>query len=163
MSRNSVIKSNLASEPLGSLREKNSQETPVTGDDWTVSLLKSLIAASGKSVKEAAFDLGMSETHLADHCAGRRVLAAHRLERFIERNPETAIVFAEAYLHRAKIQAVVKRKRVTKKTARAQMCLQLERSADVFDMMAERTARAMGASKQEVLDAWNEPTEVGEE
>src|SRR5262249_52475753 len=83
MSRSNSIKSNLADEGLRGPWEKSSHESPQSGDDWTVSLLKSLIAASGKSVKEAAFDLGMSETHLADHCAGRRVLAAHRLERFV--------------------------------------------------------------------------------
>lgn len=160
MSRTGAIKSNLANEGMGGLRDKSSQEAPVDGDDWTISLLKSLIAASGKSVKEAAFDLGMSETHLADHCAGRRMLQAHRLERFVQRNPETAIVLAAAYLQRAKIKAVVKRKRVDKKTAHRQMSLELRQSAELFDIVAERAARSLGASKQEVIDAWNEPTNV---
>lgn len=162
MRKNHAV-SNLADDSLGGLRDKDTHESPTGGEDWTISLLKSLIAASGKSVKEAAFDLGMSETHLADHCAGRRVLAAHRLERFVERNPEVSVVLAAAYLQRAKIPAVVKRKRIDKKTARNQMSLELRQSAELFDIVAERAARSLGASKQEVIDAWNEPTNVDEE
>lgn len=164
MPRSNIFKSNLADEAVGGEWEKESQPSPKAersdADDWTISLLKSLIAASGKSVKEAAFDLGMSETHLADHCAGRRVLAAHRLDRFIEKNPETAVVLAAAYLKRANIKAVIKRQRVNKKTTRNQMSLELRQSAELFDIVAERAARSLGVSKQEVIDAWDEPTDV---
>lgn len=163
MSRSNSIKSNLADGATGREVVLATREQPDTDKTAAKDSFSRAVTATTKSGKEVAFELGMTEQHLSDFRTGQRVVAFYAVWRLCRKNKNTAAVMAAQELLEGSDYEVVRKRKVNKRVAREQMRLQLERSADVFDLIAEKTARALGASKQDVIDAWNEKTGVEDE
>lgn len=96
MSRKIATDSKFADSPMGSEWVENSRKLPKrAGEDEdgadAVLVFERGIAAIGPQ-KVAAVDLGMSESHLADHLRGDRTIAFHRVVRICRKNPAAALV-----------------------------------------------------------------------
>lgn len=164
-----LIDSNLADDPVGSEWEEGShrhRKPPKrAGEDEDgadgVLIFERAIVAMGPQ-KVAAIELGMSESHLADHLRGDRTIAFHRVVRICRRNREAALVLLTELARIAGLAPpqLIKTELtpVQKREARRQYIHEVRAVALVHSAALQRVADAMGTDTDRLEDCLEETT-----
>lgn len=149
-------------EPASAAPAKTSQD----GDDGIANdIFNACLGAffgAGKSAKEVAWELGLSESHLSEMRAGKRSVTLPRLIKMCRRSEDAWLVLGGKLAAIANSEPPRRKKRVDRAKVKQQLLLEIDRAPQVFELFVERIARSSGASEDEVRDAWSETTGVHE-
>lgn len=118
--------------------------------------------AVGKSAKEVAWELGLSESHLSEMRAGKRSVTGPRLLRMFKRNPFAWLTFGQRVAATTGTEPPRRKRELKRADVKRQLELEMKKAPQVVDLFLEKVARAFGADLEEVKDAWSETTDVKE-
>lgn len=164
MSRNSVIKSNLAETDEVSEGVNGNRRLPpqLIDDDESqaIELFSNAISASGAKDEAIASDMGITFQKVSDYRNGKRTLAAHRLVRLARKNRAAGIYIVRALARLVGGLEVRERGRVEKSELRKQLEMSLERNPAMLRVVLADAASALGIDEDEAAEVWDGPTLV---